>query len=215
MTARLRADAERNRQRIIDAARRVFAARGVHAPVEDIAKEAGVGIGTLYRRFPDRTELVEAVFLERAGRYLAAAEQARLIDDPWEAFRSYLEQLCAIQAEDATVTDVLTLTLPASGALETLRNRLYATQNRLIRAAKRQGTLRADFVPEDVPLLLIANAAIIQTLGDAVPTSAPRFLALALDALRTDHPSPLPAPPDPAALVAAMQRPPVKRRGPS
>ncbi|MEV4535514.1 helix-turn-helix domain-containing protein [Asanoa sp. NPDC049518] len=212
MSTRLRADAERNRQRIIDAARRVFAAQGVHAPVEEIAKEAGVGIGTLYRRFPDRTEIVEAVFLERAGRYLAAAEEARLIDDPWDAFRSYLEQLCAIQAEDATVTDVLTLTLPASEALEKLRNRLYATQNRLIRAAMRQGTLRADFVPEDVPVLLVANAAIIRTVGEEV---APRFLAIALDGLRTDNPSPLPNPPSAATLVAAMQRPPVNRRGPS
>ena len=199
----------------MDAARRVFAAQGVHAPVEEIAKEAGVGIGTLYRRFPDRTELVEAVFREQAGRYLAAAEEARLVDDPWEAFKTYLQSLGALQAEDATVTDVLTLTLPTSGALEQLRNRLYATQNRLIRAAKRQGTLRADFTPEDVVLLLIANAAIIRTVGADTPASAPRFLALAIDALRTENPSPLPDPPPPADLVRALQRPPVIRRGTS
>ncbi|MEV0713358.1 helix-turn-helix domain-containing protein [Asanoa sp. NPDC050611] len=209
----MRKDAERNREKIIQAAGRVFAAQGMHAPVEEIAKEAGVGVGTLYRRFPDRTELVEAVFRDQAQRYLDAAEDARKIDDPWTAFRTYLVRLGEMQADDATVTDVLTLTLPSDPNLELLRNRIHATQNRLIRAAKEQGTLRADFTPEDVVLLLIANGAIIRTVGRDVPESAPRFLALALDALRTDNPSPLPDPPPPAALVQAMQRPAVNTRG--
>lgn len=208
----LRKDAERNRQRIVEAAREVFAEQGVHAPVEDIAKRAGVGIGTLYRRFPDRTELVEAIFLERAQRYLDAAREALQHDDAWQGFRSYLERLCAMQAEDRLVTDVLTLTLPTSPALQQLRNRLYATQNRLIRAAKRTGVLRPDFVPEDIVLLLVANSAIVRTVGDASPESAPRFLALALDALHTGDPSPLPEPPSQQRLVSAMQRPPVISR---
>jgi AcrR family transcriptional regulator len=208
----LRKDAERNRQRIIDAARQVFADQGVHAPVEEIARQAGVGVGTVYRRFPDRTELVEAVFLERAQRYLVAAQEALGHPDPWEGFRSYLERLRAMQAEDQVVTDVLTLDLPASTAFQQLRKRLYATQNRLIRAAQEQGTLRADFVPEDVVLLLIANAAIIDRVGAEVPESSPRFFALALDALRTDRPGPLPDPPAPEPLLQAMQRPPVHRR---
>ena len=89
---------------------------------------------------------------------------------------------------------------------------MYATQNRLIRAAQEQGTLRADFVPEDVVLLLIANAAIIDRVGAEVPESSPRFFALALDALRTARPSPLPDPPAPEPLLHAMQRPPVHRR---
>ncbi|GIF49359.1 TetR family transcriptional regulator [Asanoa ferruginea] len=207
----LRKDAERNRQRIIEAARQVFADQGVHAPVEEIARQAGVGVGTVYRRFPDRTELVEAVFLERAQRYLVAAQESLGHPDPWDGFRSYLERLRAMQAEDQTVTDVLTLDLPASTAFQQLRKRLYATQNRLIRAAQEQGTLRADFVPEDVVLLLIANAAIVDRVGE-VPQSSPRFFALALDALRTDRPSPLPDPPPAEPLLAAMQRPPVHRR---
>jgi AcrR family transcriptional regulator len=207
----LRKDAERNRQRIIEAAREVFAAQGVHAPVEEIARQAGVGVGTVYRRFPDRTELVEAVFLERAQRYLVAAQESLGHPDPWEGFRSYLERLRAMQAEDQIVTDVLTLSLPASAPFQQLRKRLYATQNRLIRAAQEQGTLRADFVPEDVVLLLIANAAIIAQVGE-VPESSPRFFALAIDALRTDRPSPLPAPPAPEPLINALQRPPVHRR---
>lgn len=208
----LRKDAERNRQRIIDAAREVFAEQGAHAPVEEIAKRAGVGMGTLYRRFPDRTELVEAVFLERAQRYLDAANESLRHEDAWQGFRSYLERLCAMQADDRLVTDVLTLTLPTSPTLQQLRKRLYATQNRLIRAAKRQGGLRPDFVPEDVVVLLVANSAIVRAVGDEVPESSPRFLALTLDALRTDRPSPLPSAPSSERLLRAMQRPAVKTR---
>lgn len=185
----------------------------MHAPVEDIAKRAGVGIGTLYRRFPDRTELVEAVFLERAQRYLDTAEESLRHEDPWQGFRTYLEQLCVMQAEDRVVTDVLTLTLPASPTLQPLRKRLHSTQNRLIRAAQRQGSLRPDFVPEDVVLLLIANSAIVRTVGEELPQSWRRFLALTLDALGTDGASPLPDPPSPERLVQAMERPPVIRDG--
>ncbi|WP_165969502.1 TetR/AcrR family transcriptional regulator [Nonomuraea terrae] len=206
---KLRKDAERNRRRIIEATREVIAELGVHAPVDEIAKRAGVGVGTLYRRFPDRTELIETVFLERAQRYLDTAREALRHEDAWEGFRTYLERLCAMQAEDRVVTDVLTLNLPDSPRLVELRYRIHSTQNRLIRAAKQQGALRADFTPEDVVLLLVAHAAIVQSLGDEAPESSPRFLALALDALRPDGAAPLPSAPRPDRLVKAMQRPPV------
>ncbi|WP_432945543.1 TetR/AcrR family transcriptional regulator [Kribbella sp. CA-253562] len=99
------------------------------------------------RKFPDRTELVEAVFLERGQTYLAVAQESLRIPDAWDAFRTYVERLSALQAEDRVVTDVLTLTAPEAPTLRRLRMRLHATQNRLIRAAQRQGSLRADFVP--------------------------------------------------------------------
>lgn len=208
----MRKDAERNRERIIAAARKVFAEIGVHAPVEEIAKEAGVGVGTLYRRFPDRTELVEAVFVERVEQYLTIAQECMAIEDTGEAFRTYVSRMCAAQAEDQIVTDVLTLTLPVYPRLPPLQKRLHAMQNRLIRAAKRDGRLRADFTPEDMVLVLIANAAIVRTLGRDLPQGSPRFVGLTLDALGTDRPSPLPPSVPAAPLVQAMQRPPVNRR---
>ncbi|NMO51486.1 TetR/AcrR family transcriptional regulator [Actinoplanes sp. TBRC 11911] len=208
----LRKDAERNRERIIAAATKVFAEVGVHAPVDEIAKEAGVGVGTIYRRFPDRTELVEAVFVGRVERYLTIARECMRIPDAGEAFRTYVQRMCAMQAEDQLVTDVLTLNLPVYPRLPQLQMRLHAMQNRLIRGAKRAGRLRADFTPEDMALVLIANAAIVKALGRDLPQGSPRFVGLTLDGLGTDRPSELPPSVPAAPLVLAMQRPPVHRR---
>ena len=101
---------------------------------------------------------------------------------------------------------------PVSPRLVQLRNRLHAMQNRLIRAAKSAGHLRADFTPEDMVLVLIANAAVVKTLGRDLPQGSPRFVGLALDALGTGNPSALPPSVPAASLVVAMQRPPVIRR---
>ena len=81
----LRKDAERNRQRIIDAAREVFAERGLGVSLDDIARHAGVGVGTVYRRFPDKEQLIDALFDERLDAIAARAESATEIADPWLA----------------------------------------------------------------------------------------------------------------------------------
>src|SRR3954470_19664294 len=103
----LRADAERNRQRIITAAKTLFAERGVDVSVEDIAQAAGVGIGTFYRRFPDRESLVEAVFVSKLERIAEAARDALAIDDPWEAFRAFVVTVARMHARDRGLKDVL------------------------------------------------------------------------------------------------------------
>src|SRR5579884_949937 len=98
-TSGLRRDAERNRSQIVTAAHEVFAARGLDAPLEEIARRAGVGIATLYRRFPTRQSLIEAVFGTRLEQMVQAAEEALAMGDAWEAFSTYLFSLCALQAE--------------------------------------------------------------------------------------------------------------------
>jgi AcrR family transcriptional regulator len=209
-----RKDAERNRARIVEAAREVFAEHGVYAPVREIARAAGVGVGTLYRRFPDRTDLVEAVFVDRGLEYLQAIQDALAADDSWQAFCGYLEQLFSIQRSTRGVTDLLTVALPRSPRLEEIRRRIYDTQFELIESAKKQG-LRADFVPEDVILLLIANAAIVQAVGENDTRSSPRFCAMALQALAVDAVDPdhrLPPPTSSADLAGALQRPAVIER---
>ncbi|HWI73114.1 MAG TPA: helix-turn-helix domain-containing protein, partial [Baekduia sp.] len=87
---RLRADARRNRDAIVAAARHAFAERGLQTSLDDIAKRAGVGSGTLYRHFPTRDDLVSAVFTERMAEHVAAVEQAQREKDPWEAFAEYV-----------------------------------------------------------------------------------------------------------------------------
>ena len=207
----VRKDAERNRARIVEAAREVFAEKGVHAPVREIALVAGVGIGTLYRRFPDRTDLVEAVFIDRGLEYLAALEQAVAASEPWRAFCEYLERLFEIQRGSRGVTDLLTVALPRSPRMEEIRARIYDTQYELIEKAKTQG-LRSDFVPEDVILMLIANAAIIQAVGDSDSRSSQRFTALALQALSADAERTLPPPTSSSDLSEALERPAVINR---
>src|SRR3954451_7197238 len=89
----LRKDAVRNHALILDAAQEVFAEQGLDAPLEDVARRAGIGIGTLYRRFPTRSELVEAVLTAKAAKYLQAACEAMKADDPWTGFSSYIERI--------------------------------------------------------------------------------------------------------------------------
>src|SRR5215470_9654826 len=98
-TRRLRVDAERNRAALLDAAREVFAEQGLEAPLEEIALRAGVGIATLYRRFPTRTQLVAAALIDKITQYAEAAEQALAIPDPWAGFVSYVERICDMLAE--------------------------------------------------------------------------------------------------------------------
>lgn len=205
----LRRDAARNRDRIVAAAHEVFAELGVHAPVEEVARRAGVGVGTVYRRFPDRGELAEAVFVERGRAYLALVDEALRDEDPGAAFRAYLARLCAVQTRDRALVDLLTVALPTSPRLAQVRRDLYHRQQELIRRAQDAGELRADFVPEDVILLLLAHAGLVQVLGPELPEATARFAALVLQALPPSAAGPLPAPPASAAVLEVIQRRPV------
>ena len=110
----LRADAERNRERILATARQVFAERGLNASLEDIARRAGVGVGTLYRRFPSREDLIGAVFAEKMAVYADAVDAALADSDPWRGFCGFIERVCGLQTEDVGFADLLTLTVPGS-----------------------------------------------------------------------------------------------------
>ncbi len=202
----LRVDAERNRQRILEAARAVFAEAGVDAPLEAIAQRAGVGIATLYRRFPTRDELVAASFAPRMAEYLAAADEALQAPDAWEGLRDYVVRVCGMQAADRGLNDVLVATFPTARALEEPRARAYRGFVALVRRAQAQGMLRADFVPEDMVLLLMANAGVVRATRDAAPDAWRRFVSLVLDGFRADGARPLPPPPAPAQVYRAMRR---------
>ena len=106
-TARpLRADAERNRARILAAAAEVFAERGLDASLDDIAAHAGVGVGTVYRRFPDKDALIDALFEDKIDRAVALADTALEIEDPWEAFTSVLWRGAETMAGDRALSEV-------------------------------------------------------------------------------------------------------------
>ncbi|MBZ9643626.1 TetR/AcrR family transcriptional regulator, partial [Streptomyces sp. PSKA30] len=166
---RLRADAERNRDRILAAARRLYATEGLGVSMASVAREAGVGKATLGRRFATREELINAVFADRMDAYAGAVAEALADPDPWRGFTGYLTAVCAMQAADRGFADVLTMTFPAAKALEARRTEAYNGFLELIARAKNSGHLREDFVSADLVILLMANAGVIAATGDAAP----------------------------------------------
>src|SRR5258708_467272 len=138
----LRADAARNRAAIVAAAREVFAEQGLEAPLEEIALRAGVGIATLYRRFPAREHLVAAALLDKVTQYADAAAQARAAADPWAGFVGYVQRICELQAGDRGLSDLLSMALAADEHIEQLRATANAQVAELGERAKRAGKLR-------------------------------------------------------------------------
>jgi AcrR family transcriptional regulator len=202
---RLRADAARNRDAIVAVARDVFAEQGLEAPLEAIAARAGVGIATLYRRFPSREKLVAAALVEKVAEYTEAARQALAAPDPWDGFAGCVERICELQAGDRGLSDLLSMTLSADEQVEELRQTANELLITVMDRAKAAGALREDFVREDLVLLLIATAGVMHVTGADAPGAWRRFVALALAGFRSQVSS-LPAPPSTAQMTSAMIR---------
>jgi AcrR family transcriptional regulator len=202
----LRSDAERNRERIVAAARTVFARDGLNASMASVAREAGVGIATMFRRFPAKAELVDAVFIDRMTAYVDAVTAALDDPDPWHGFVGYVENVCAMQAADYGFADVLTTAFPAAKALERRRDEAYEGMVELIGRVKATGRLREDFDPSDLVLIHMAIAGVVNATGDAAPDAWRRVVALLIQSLEAPARGPLPASPEHDALYKAMLR---------
>jgi AcrR family transcriptional regulator len=192
----LRRDAQRNRDAIIAAARQVFCDHGLEAPLEQIARQARVGIGTLYRRFPSRAALLDAVLTDNLQAHIDAATQALTADDPWDGFAFYLEQSCRLQAADRGLNDVMSMRFPRATATEAAKTRLYELVGQVVDRAQQSGQLRADLTLEDLAFLNWANARILPAVRAAGASDAwRRHLGLLLDGFRAERAHPLPVPP--------------------
>ncbi|MCP2323938.1 AcrR family transcriptional regulator [Hamadaea flava] len=202
----LRVDAERNRQRILATARELFTEHGLDVPMEDLARRAEVGVGTLYRRYPTRTDLIVAVFEDKMRNYAQAARQALEDPDPWSGFCGYVEKICAMQAGDRGFTTVLTMTFPTAKQFEADRDRAFADFSTLVDRAKAAGKLRTDFVTEDLPLFLMANAGVLAATADTAPDAWRRVVAYLTQACAATAAQPLPSPPKPQQVYKAMLR---------
>jgi AcrR family transcriptional regulator len=193
----LRADAQLNRDRILAAAGELFAERGLSVPLEEIAARAGVGVATLYRRFPTRADLAAAAFERNISGYTRAVDRALASPRAWDGFCALIFELCELQAEDAGLRDLLTTEFPANSAVEQRTGEAVEKVRALIERAQNEGILRPDVTAGDVVVLLLANAGVLKATGDTASGAWRRFAALMVDAFRARPETPLPpAPPE-------------------
>jgi AcrR family transcriptional regulator len=192
---RLRADAKLNRDRILAAAAELFAERGLSVPLEEIAGRAGVGVATLYRRFPTRADLAAAAFERNISGYTQAVDKALANASPWEGFRTLVFELCELQAGDAGLRDLLATQFPANSDVERRTGEAVEKVRELIRLAHDEGILRPDVTAGDVVVMLLANAGVLKATGNTAPGAWRRFAALMVEAFRSRSDAPLPAAP--------------------
>jgi AcrR family transcriptional regulator len=183
-TRPLRRDAERNRQRVLRAAAEVFTERGLEATLDDVARHAGVGVGTVYRRFADKEALVEALFVERVDEIVTAAEHACAEPDPWIALTSFLERVTAIMAGDLGLRQVLMFATYGQDRVACARERLRPVISRIVERAQDQGQLRTDLSPSDISFIGLMLATAAEYAWHARPDIWRRYLALIIDGLR-------------------------------
>jgi AcrR family transcriptional regulator len=191
----LRRDAERNRRRILEAAAEAFAERGLGVTMDDIAEHAGVGVGTVYRRFPEKELLIEALFEERVGELVAMAEEALEQDDPWQALVGFVERAQAVQADNRGLKEVLLSTAHGRDRVASVRARLAPLADTLVERAQASGQLRPDIDGTDLPLIQIMLGAVVDVTRDVAPETWRRMFTILVDGLRAREPhSSLPTP---------------------
>ncbi|MFI9456964.1 TetR/AcrR family transcriptional regulator [Amycolatopsis sp. NPDC052450] len=191
MAKPLRKDAQRNRDLLVEAARGLYAVRGLDVPLEEIAKTAGVSIGTLYNHFPQRADLVNAVFADRTAIVAELAEHALSLDDAWAGLTYFAERICELQAADRGYNELASTRPPQTEDLE----RGYELMTRIVERAKESGDLRADFTLEDMAFVTWGIARTVEATAAVRPEAWRRHLALLLDGMRATAANPLPEPP--------------------
>jgi AcrR family transcriptional regulator len=193
----LRRDAALNRERILLAAGEVFAERGLDATLDDIARHAGLGVGTVYRRFPEKELLIDALFDQRIGAIVAVAEEALAHDDPWKGLVHFFERSVELQAEDRGLKEVLLGPEHGRDRVKDSRERLLPLVTRLVNRAHAAGVLRRDVHVRDLPFIHMMLGAVVDASHEIEPDLWRRYLAMLLDGLRARpkerRPLPVPA----------------------
>jgi AcrR family transcriptional regulator len=209
----LRADAERNRQKVLEVAQAVFAAEGLAVPIDEIARRAGLGVGTLYRHFPTKEALFEAIVVGRLESLVAHATERVEAADPGAAFFAFLSRMVEEGAAKRDFTEALASTgVDLTRVLGDLKKDLGRVMGTLLKRAQAVGAVRKDVgVPEIVALMTGAFAS-IDRIG-AGPRARERLLAIVSDGLRGPA-APAPARPDPADPVGPAKPPRARRTAP-
>jgi AcrR family transcriptional regulator len=190
-TRGLRADAARNRDAVIAAAREAFVSDGLSTPLSEIARRAGIGTATLFRRFPSRESLIAEVLEAQLASCLRVADEAIADENPQRAFVTLVSKLCMLQAEDRACTLALMRAAPDTGSSDQARERMEQAIRLTVTRAQAAGQLREEVHWADVVLLLSANAGLGSALHKDFDTrqAGRRLTALVLDAfgVRPEH----------------------------
>ena len=190
----LRRDAARNRALILETAAQVFAEHGLDAGYDEIARRAGVGVGTVYRRFPERSELVRALFESRIEEIVAVADEAVLMDDAWAGLVWFMERTLERQVADRGLSEVMVASIPEEVHRTIGRDRLAHRFERLVERAQLDGSVRPDLGATDLAVQLTLLSAVAT---EAEPELWRRYFAIFMDGVRArPDQAPLPmAPP--------------------
>ena len=211
----LRRDAARNRQRILAAAAEVFTARGLQASLDDVARQAGVGVGTVYRRFPDKAALIDALFEERIESMVRLAEEALACPDAWTGLVTLLERATTIMAGDRGLRQTVMWATYGHDRVHQARRRMQPVVTAVIKRAQREGVLRDDIQATDFPFIQLMLTAAAEYGAHVRPDIWRRYLTLITDALqpRRDGTAPLPEPALlPEEMMEVMRAIPTERR---
>jgi AcrR family transcriptional regulator len=188
----MRADARRNRLRILAAAREAFAEGGLDCQVDDVARRAGVGVGTLYRHFPTKDALLRAMADDHFERMETLLHEVEAEPDAWEAFAGFVWRAAEMMAADRGLAQVLAERPEAMGEAAQARAGLQPAVEALVARGKKAKVLRADFEWSDVPMMMCVLGHAVQAQGPNM--NLDRYVTLLLDGVRAKGTTPLPTP---------------------
>lgn len=179
-----RADARRNHDKVLTAARAQFAEHGLETSMEAIARDAGVGVGTIYRHFPTKEDLLQALADDRFEGLAAAARAALEVEDPWEAFAGFMTHSAQVMANDRALSEAMDQ-LPGLCSSAAARVDMLGHVGAVIARAQHSGDLRPDVVAEDVPALICGLGSAIRSEVERPTMSWERYLEIILAGLRS------------------------------
>lgn len=186
-----------NRERLLSAARELFAERGLDVTLNDIAHHAGVGVGTAYRRFANKEEVIDALFEERLRDVVAVAQKSLEDPDAWSGLVTFLDQALHMRYGDRGLSQIMNNPMLGDERVTEVRDRIAPIITKLVQKAKTQGVVRPDLDQTDLIFIQQGLSAIIDKTRDLAPDLYRRYLTMFLDGIRIDRDAftPLPVAP--------------------
>lgn len=180
----LRKDAARNRERLLAAASELFAEQGLEVTLNDIAHRAGVGVGTAYRRFANKGEVIEALFEERLEEVVAVAQECLTDPDAWRGMVTFLERSLQMQFGDRGLTQIMNYPALGTSRVDETRDRIAPLMTALVDRAKEQGVVRPDLDQTDLFFIQMALSRVAERTHAVTPDLYRRYLTMFLDGMR-------------------------------